>query len=433
MNLLIELKRSFADKKQEARTLLDKARAEKRDLTEEEKQTFDNLEKDMDSLQGQIEREERMEQRNAFLPQRPEPVRNSPGAAAPNVIGGIKEDLEPGIRLARYVKSVLNSRAMAEVPENVARRMYPKDEQLHESFRALNTQTPSEGGAVVPENLSSEIIPFLRQSGKVRALGARSLPLSNGNLTIVRQTGGANFFWVGENQKITASKPKLGAMKLTAKKLAGLIPISNEMIRDASIAADRWVRDELVSGIAEKEDITAFYGNGTQYTPIGISNAQGVKKAALSKIPTSDDLALIVGELVSEKFGTLAKPGWVFNGVLWALLYNLKDGVGNYIHRDEMNQGKLIGYPFKINNNLVYNSSAQHADTEIYFGDWNQFLIGETMALEIKASEEATYYDGSELVSAYGNDQTVLRAIMREDFGVRYANAFVVKTGVYTK
>lgn len=432
MHKIIELRRAHAEKVKACRELISLADTEKRNLTDEEKQHFEDLEREIDSLSDQIVREERQLQREANLPKQPDPVRNL--LEAPGVItGGIKEDLEPGVRLARYVKSVLNARLIGEAPEAAAQRMYPKDNVLHESFRSLSTQTPSEGGALVPENLSDEIIPLLRDISDPRALGARSVPLGNGNLTIPRQTGGANFQWVGENEKITSSKPTLGAIRLSAKKLAGLIPISNEMIRYSGIAADRWVRDELVNGIAEKEGTTAIYGTGTEYTPIGVKNAPGVNKSALNKIPNSDDLANIVGQLVSQKFGALIRPGWVIPGVLWSILYNLKDGLGNYIHRKELDEGKLISFPYKINNNIIYNSAAPNADTEIYFGDWDKFLIGEDMAIEVKASEEATYWDGSQLVSAYTNDQTVMRAITRQDFGVRYGSAFVVRTGVWTK
>lgn len=432
--LIVELKRRQAEIRKQMEDMITLAEGENsRSLTDEEVTKFDGLQRELEGVTSQIEKLEKFNNVRSTIPvAQPDPTRQDPGT--PNVItGGIKEDLEPGIRLARYAKAVLNGRTFAEMPEAAARRMYPKDTILHESFRAMSTQTPSEGGALVPENLSTEIIPLLRQFGITRALGARAIPLPNGNLTIPRQTGGANFNWVGENEKNTSSQPTLGNIKLSAKKMAGMIPLSNEMIRDSSVAADIWVRDELVSGISEKEDVTSLYGAGTQYTPIGVKNAKDVKKAALGKIPSSDDLAAIVGLLMTEKFGKLTAPAWRFNGVLWSIYYNLKDGVGNYIHRQEMDQGKLLSFPFKIDNNVIYNAGATHSDTEIFFGDWAQFLIGEAMALEIKASEEATYWDGSQLVSAYNNDQTVMRAIQREDFGVRYGNAFVVKTDVWTK
>ena len=65
----------------------------------------------------------------------------------------------------------------------------------------------------------------------------------------------------------------MGSIKLSAKKLAGIIPISNELLNDSSIAADRFVRDEMVAGIAEAEDITSLYGSGTENAPKGVSVA----------------------------------------------------------------------------------------------------------------------------------------------------------------
>jgi HK97 family phage major capsid protein len=97
-----------------------------------------------------------------------------------------------------------------------------------------------------------------------------------------------------------------------------------------------------------------------------------------------------------------------------------------------MDKGLLLGFPFKINNNLTVGTDA-HGLTDIVFGDFSQFLVGETLGLQIAVSQEATYYDGKELVSAFANDQTVMRALLREDFGVRYKDAFVVRQKVYTK
>lgn len=48
---------------------------------------------------------------------------------------------------------------------------------------ALNTVTPGAGGVLVPQNFATEIIEALRPMSIVRKMGARSLPLNNGNLT----------------------------------------------------------------------------------------------------------------------------------------------------------------------------------------------------------------------------------------------------------
>lgn len=429
MNKILEMKRELAERTKEMRTFLDGITG---DMTDEQRSQADTMERTIDGIADKLAREERMQQRESSIPTPPASAGRNQEPEIPNIIaGGRSEDVEPGIRMARFIKAGLVSQKESRSLEEVIKRMYPNDKTL-ENARAMSVGTGSDGGVLVPVSLSSEIIPLLREQGVIRSLGARTIPMPNGNIKINKQTGAANFQWVGENAPIVASKVPLGQLSLSAKKLAGLIPLSNELINDSSISADTFVRNELVNGISESEDITALYGSGSANEPAGIFNTTGVTKIDMGALPTSDALANIVGTIMAKKFANKQGFGWVFNGVLWSHYYNLKDGVGNYIHRAEMALGKLFGFDFRICNNVKVGADA-HAKTEIYFGDFSQFMIGETLGLQVAVSQEASYMDGNTLVSAFSNDQTVLRAIMREDFGVRYADAFVIATNVWTK
>ena len=97
-----------------------------------------------------------------------------------------------------------------------------------------------------------------------------------------------------------------------------------------------------------------------------------------------------------------------------------------------MKSGLLAGFPFRVNNNVAVGADA-HGLTSLVFGDFSQFIVGETLGMQIAVSQEASYPDGNTMVSAFANDQTVMRVLMREDFGVRYASAFVVRNKVYSK
>lgn len=421
----------LCDKQQ---SIIDKAAAETRGMTDDEQKEFDSLQSQIDGLANTIKTYQAVEDRKKTLDGPDGKLfRPSTDPAAPAVLSkGIKEDLEPGIRLARYVKATLISQKESRAFEDVASKMYPKDEILQQSKSAMGTNTPSDGGVLVPEDFSTEIIPLLREQSSIRSLGIRSVPMPSGNLKMPRQTGAANFMWVGENKPIISSKPALGMLNLAAKKLAGMIPFSNELLQSSSISADQFVRDELVNGIAESEDITAIYGKGTDDEPIGIINVKGIDTANVGALPDSDTLGLIVGAVMGKKFPNKRNFGWIFNGALWSRYYNLKDAAGNYIHRAEMDKGLLLGFPFRMNNNIEVGID-EHGLTDIIFGDFSQFIVGETLGLQIALSQEATYWDGSTMVSAFANDQTVMRALMREDFGVRYKEAFVVRRKVYTK
>jgi len=343
------------------------------------------------------------------------------------------EVLEPGIRLARCAKLMILSKNDPEkamfYAKDAKNPMYPNDKDLHAALKEMTAGDPSDGGYLVPERYAAEIIPLLRAKAVVRKLGARPVEMK-GNLNLPKVTGGATAYYVGESQNPTASKLQLGNLRLSSKKLVTLVPLSNDLLRTASSNADQLIRDDMIQTMALKEDHTALYGAGTEYTPLGVKNTSGITKAAKNALPDSDYLASMIGTLMSKNL-PWASVGWAIHGALWSVLYNLKDGSGNYIHREEMNQGKLIGLPFEISNQISYGADA-NKKVDIFLGDWSEFIIGEEMGIEIAASQEAAWFDGTNLQSAFTRDETVLKVTAKHDFGVRHAEAFNVQTDVYT-
>lgn len=414
MDKLLELRQKRAANLKRMRELVDAASKEARSLNDAETKEYEQLRDGAKALADTIVREEELRDLEIGLPGQPAPQRSQ------------KEIEEPGIRMARFIKSaLLASRSQTESIQDVAARMYPQDEAL----RAMTEGVQADGGYAVPVNLYNEIIPLLRQVSITRSLGITELPLPNGNMNIPKQTGAANFKWVGENKPIANGEPKLGNIKLSAKKLAGIIPISNELLADGSIAADRFVRDEIVNGIAEAEDITALYGKGTDNAPKGIVEACVANKITVEEEGgelNADLIYEMVGKLLSVKLNNPALA-WRIPGVLWAKLYGMQTATGNYIFRSEMKDGLLCGYPFKIDNNIT---TTEEGKTQIFLGDWKQFMIGVASALEISVSQDASYTVGSAAVSAFENDLTLMRGILREDFGVRYEEAFVYADNV---
>lgn len=418
MDKILAMKQKRATLIKKMRELVVGAETAQRSLSDEEKTSYEELRAQATALADDIVREEELRSLEV----------NLPAPAAAPAASGQREQLEPGIRAARFVKTALLAARQHEDFATVAERMYPQDEQL----RAVMVEgTATDGGVAIPQNLYSEVVPLLRQTGVTRSLGITELPLPNGNLNLVKQTGAANFTWVGENKPIGNSKIPMGSIKLSAKKLAGIIPISNELLRDSSIVADRFVRDEMVNGIAEAEDITSLYGSGNENAPKGVSVACADQKITVDGELTADIIYEMVGKLLSVK---LNNPllAWRIPGVLWAKLYGMQTASGNYIFRDEMKDGKLCGYPFKIDNNITVGDDT-NGKTQIFFGDWRHFLIGTESALQIAVSSDASFTDGGKAVSAFENDLTLMRAIVREDFGVRYTEAFVWADGVFSK
>lgn len=336
------------------------------------------------------------------------------------------KELEPGIRLARFAKVMALAKNDVERAAKIAKTMYD-DPVL---IKALGEGTPSDGGYLVPEEFSQEIIPLLQAQAVIRKIGARIVPMSGNVMNMPRQTAASMASYIGENTNIQVSQPAFGNLKLSAKKLAALVPISNDLIRDASTQADQFVRDDIITALALKGDWAALYGTGTGDEPLGLKNTPDVEIRSVGAAVDGDILASVVGTLMQANVAFL-RPGWIFNGIMWSKIYNLKTSTGQYLFRDEMNQGKLLGYPYQVSNQIPVANDANKT-TDIFFGDWAEFMIGENMRIAVDASTEAAYVVGGNLVSAYSLDQTIIRAIERHDFGARQPKAFIVLTDVYT-
>lgn len=421
MDKILELKQKRAEAVKKMRSLVEGAESGQRNLSDEENSSYDGLRAEAVRLKRDIEREEELRKLESQVPKQF-------ASGTSRIAFAREEELAPGVRFARFVKASLVATREGGSTSDAVERMYPQDEVLR---AAMIEGVAADGGTLVPVNLYNEIIPLLREISVVRSLGAGELPLPNGNMKIPKQTGAANFTWVGEDKPIATSRPVLGFMSLSAKKLSGLIPLSNELLADASISADMFVRNELVNGIAEAEDITALYGTGSDYQPKGITVACAANKITVDDEITSDVLDAMMGKALSAK---LTNPSfiWAFPGQIWAKIYGMKTATGNYIYRDEMKDGMLLGRPFKIWNSVKVGTDA-NAKTQIFLDDWKHFMIGKAAELQIAVSSDAAYTVGSKLVSAFENDLTLMRAILREDFGVRYEKAFIFADGVYSK
>jgi len=107
----------------------------------------------------------------------------------------------------------------------------------------------------------------------------------------------------------------------------------------------------------------------------------------------------------------------------------VRDGNGMYAFRAEMLAGNLWGYPFGVTTQIP-ETLGSGSDSEVYFVDFADAVIGEAEMLTVDASMEAAYYDGSAIQAAYSRDQTVVRVIEAHDFGMRHEASVAVLTGV---
>ena len=92
--------------------------------------------------------------------------------------------------------------------------------------------------------------------------------------------------------------------------------------------------------------------------------------------------------------------------------------------------GTLLNFPFAVTSQIPSNLGTGANESEVYFVDFGDAIIGESSLVELAVSEEAAYYNGISVVAAFSLDQTVIRAIARHDFALRRSVAGAVLTEV---
>jgi len=338
---------------------------------------------------------------------------------------------EKGLMAARFMRAIAAGKGDTDKAARFAKKEWGEDGKI---LKALEASDAAAGGVLVPTEWSGEVIELLKESTIVRRMGPRVIPMPTGALQMSKITGGATAGYIGESQNLPVSEQSFGNINLTWKKLAVLIPVSNDLLRFNTEGADTIVRDDAVSAMSTREDQAFLRDDGTQFTPKGLRNwvPAGNTFGAVSVYDlatvTSDLAAQIL--LLREAHVRFIKPGWLMAPRTEFYLLSVRDANGNFAYRDEMLKGTLWGIPYGSTTEIPTNLGVGGNESEIMLIDFADVLLGESNTLEVMASDVAAYFDGSQVQAAFSLDQTVLRLIAHHDLAVRHEESLSVMTGV---
>jgi HK97 family phage major capsid protein len=400
-------------------------------LSVEQLAQFTQLETQINELTAKITRAETAERVTAAAAV---PVAESAQGinSPPTHITVRSEPTPPGVAMAQMVRLMVqaggNQQAAAEMAKTGG---YGAD--VH---AALSTVTPGSGGVLVPENFSTSVIESLRPKSVVRKMGAVSLPLNNGNLTMPRVLGNTQVTYLGTEEDISVTDMQFGDLKLSAKKAAALVPISNDLLAYAGVnpRIDAQVSTDLAVSMGLSEDLHFIRGAGTGSLPKGLR--YWALPGNVSGAPAGVTLAIVdlyLGSMMLRLEAAnvdLAGCGWLMAPRTIRWLQSLRDGNGNKAY-PEIDAGMLKGYPYALTTQIPTNLGVGGNESEIYFVNFADCYIGEDTTLAIAISTEASYKDaGGNTVSAFQRDQTLIRVISKHDFGPRHVESISVGTGI---
>src|SRR5688572_12431492 len=211
-------------------------------LSPEQTTEVDTVTEDVETLGVRLKRLEVMEHSSALLAA---PVNGTSGIPAParrppSVIE-VKDNLPPGIGLARYVLCKMAAVASGGVVSavEVAKQRYPDDPRIQLLLKAAvaagtTTDATWAGPLVQAQNLTTDFIAYLRPQTIVGKFGTGNIPSLQRvpfNVRITGQTSGASAAWVGQGVPKPVTKFDTAAQTLGFTKIATISVITEELAR----------------------------------------------------------------------------------------------------------------------------------------------------------------------------------------------------------
>ena len=301
--------------------------------------------------------------------------------------------------------------------------------------KALAAGDMTAGGFAIPQQLSSEVIDLLRPISAIRAMGPPVVRPNRGSIEFPKITTGASAAYIEENTDIPISEPVFGQVALVARKLVGMVPISNDLLRFSPDTAEQAIRNDLVEAIAKTEDANLIRGDGTQSKPKGLrflaADANILTSNGGTAADIEDDFTDALNALDSKDV-RLRNAWWLLHPSRKNHLLNLRDANGNLIYPEiRTRQPTIHGWPIITTTNIPADLGGGNDESEIYFVEANELLFGEVEGLLVDVSNEGSYVNtDATLVSSFQRDQTLLRVILRHDINVRHPEGIAVVTGV---
>ena len=281
------------------------------------------------------------------------------------------------------------------------------------------------GGALVPTEYLDDYFEALRPKSIIRAMGAQTIDLVNGNATLPGITGGATASYKGEAQPANATGVTTGDVRLTEKELIAIVPVSTSMFRSRGGRNTQMISNDMLRAMSQAENVNFLNGDGTNNKPLGIlqqaasGNIAAASGAALANADT--DIASLVNVLeaanVDVTSGAFFTTSTIFNNLM-----KLRSG-DMYAYPELRDAAaKLWTYPAFKSNNVPsgYLGFANMADV----------IIGDSQSVEVTMSEEAAYIDANgTMQAAFSRNEVVMRVVAKHDIALRYTASVSAKTG----
>lgn len=222
--------------------------------------------------------------------------------------------------------------------------------------RDLTTTTGT--GAVMTTTMPT-MIELLRVRTLLYALGAKVLNDMQGNFNLPRQSGAGTAYWINpESATITKSNQTIDNVAFAPKTLGAQTVYSRPFLKQTSVDAEMFVREDLVTVLGIGLDNAGFAGSGSGATPTGITNDSNTTTVAVGTNGGAPTWALVAAleKNVEVQNALLGKLAYVTSPQgRYKLKTTVKDSntAAKYLWNEDLNL--VNGYPGFATNQIPAN------------------------------------------------------------------------------
>ena len=237
--------------------IMDKAADDGTTLDAAQTEEYDGLDGEVQSIDDHLVRLRAMEKANAAKATAVDgakDIKTASDVRGGAVVTSVRSNLPKGTAFTRYAIALARSHGNLMQAVEVAKTWSddtPEVEQVLRAAVAAGTTTDPAwaGPLVVYQQMANEFIELLRPQTIIGNIpGLRRVPF---NISMPSQTTGSTVGWVGEGAPKPVSALAFGTTTLRFTKAAGIVVLTEELVRFSNPSAEAIVRADLTAAIAQ--------------------------------------------------------------------------------------------------------------------------------------------------------------------------------------
>ena len=323
--------------------------------------------------------------------------------------GGPWKKLSPAMqRFAEGCRSGFDPNKMLSRGLNI--QDYNKEIREWNTKAASNALTTTDAGALVPIEFLATVIEFATAQSRILPQLWR-IPMNSLSMRIPTLSQAAGSYFGGmvlyhpeEMGVKTETKPTFSYKTFTAKKLIGIVPLTDELIADSTINIINYITALCVRAFQYRIEGEVISGSGNAGQMLGIINEPSINFVNRKTTGTVkyDDL-INLDSAIDENFANLT---YIARKLTINTLGKEKDTVGQSVLRaswpgEALPRPMLVKYPYIETRNCA----ALGSKGDIILGDLGYYIWALRQDMTIDMSKDAYFF----------YDETVLRFVMRMD------------------